>query len=208
MRHTPRSRTILLIGLTIAGALTSPLPAQSAGWRVSAGAGQSWFGGGASDTTGAGLSFRPTPSVAWGLGVDHAMGKVRVGVGFTTLTADLQLSGSGVQIVSEETRLRQYELALLVNVPLLRVGGLGAAFSLAAGPTLDVWTVTDMDSRTRAGALAALLFAAPISPGWTLLASAAGALSGSPFNASELPAEFEPSTLLSGRIGLGLRYGL
>jgi hypothetical protein len=197
------------VALLLAGTagMAPGLRAQDGGWRLTTGASQAWFGGGATDTTGEGLTFGPTSSVAWSLEVDHAQGRVRVGLAMSYLPASLQVAGSGVTIVSEDTRLRQYQLAALVNIPLLRVGGTGAGFSLAAGPTLDLWTVTDMDSRMRAGALAAVLFAAPIATEWTLLASAAGSLSGSPFNPGELPVEFEPSALLGGRVGIGLRFG-
>ena len=98
-------------------------------------------------------------------------------------------------------------MAALVSVRILRLGTGGAGLDLSAGPTLDLWTITDADSRTRGGAIAALSFGAPIAPGWMLMATAAGSLAGSPFNANELPVEFEPSTLVGGRIGLAVRYG-
>jgi hypothetical protein len=194
---------LLLAGTT---GLASGVRAQEGRWRVTGGASQAWFGGGATDTTGGGLTFGPTPSVAWSLGADHSLGRVRVGLAFSYLSASLQVSGAGVRIVAEDTQLRQYQMAALASILLLRVSGAGAGLSLAAGPTVDLWTATDTDSRTRAGALVAAVFAAPIAPRWMLLASAAGSLSGSPFNASELPVEFQPSTLLGGRIGLGVRY--
>lgn len=183
------------------------LVAQQPGWRLSGGASHAWFGGGATDTTGSGLSFGPTPSVAWSLGADHPVGRVRVGLQLSYFSASLQIAGAGVRIVSEDTRFGQVQLAAVVSVALLGVGASGAGLSLAVGPTVDFWTITDADSRTRGGALAALLFGAPIAPHWTLLAAAAGTLAGSPFNAGELPVEFEPSGLLGGRVGLGVRYG-
>lgn len=203
------ARRIAAALLLLAGAtgVAPGVRAQEGRWRVTGGASQTWFGGGVTDTTGGGLTFGPTPSVAWSLGADHSLGRVRLGLAFSYLSASLQVSGSGVRIVSEDTQLRQYQMAALASIQLLRVGGAGAGFSLAAGPTVDLWTVTDTDSRTRVGALVAAVFAAPITPRWMLLASAAGSLSSSPFNASELPVEFQPSTLLGGRIGIGLRYG-
>jgi len=190
-----------------AGGRLPALAAQEPGWRLTGGAAHAWFGGGATDTTGANLSFGSTPAVAWGLGADHAVGRVRLGVQLSYLSGSLRISGSGVSIVAEDTHLREWQLAALVGVPLLHVGAAGAGLSVAAGPTIDFWSITDTDSRTRAGAMAALVFGAPIAPGWSLLATAAGTISGSPFNADELPVEFEPSTLLGGRIGLGVRYG-
>ena len=198
-----------LTALMLAGlvGVAPSLGAQEAGWRLTGGASHAWFGGGATDSTGSGLSFGPTPSVEWSLGADHPVGQVRVGLQLSYLSASLQISGAGVRIVSEDTHFSQIQLAALVSVPLLRVGGSGAGLTLAAGPTVDFWSITDTDSRTRGGAIAALLFGAPIAPRWTLLIAAAGTLSGSPFNTNELPLEFEPSPLLGGRVGLGVRYG-
>jgi hypothetical protein len=202
-----RWSVLAVVTLAVTVGEVPTLVAQEPGWQLTAGATHAWFGGGATDTTGSGLSFGPTSSVAWSLGADHPVGRVRVGLQLSYYTASLQISGAGVRIVSEDTHFRQLQLAALVSLPLLRVGASGAGFTLAVGPTVDFWSITDADSRTRGGAIAALLFGAPIAPGWTLLAAAAGTLSGSPFNASELPVEFEPSTLLGGRIGLGVRYG-
>jgi len=198
--------TLLVVIMTVA-ADVSALDAQEPGWRLTAGASHAWFGGGATDTTGAGLSFGPTPSVSWSLGADHPVGGVRLGLQLSYFSASLQISGAGVRLVSEDTHLREVQLAALVSVPLLRVGASGAGLTLAAGPTVDFWSITDADNRTRGGAIAALLFGAPIAPHWTLLATAAGTVSGSPFDAAELPVEFEPTTLLGGRVGLGVRYG-
>jgi hypothetical protein len=199
-----------LLAVVMLAATVGVIPtvlAQEPGWRLTGGATHAWFGGGATDTTGSGLSFGPTSSLAWSLGADHPVGRVRVGLQLSYFTASLQISGSGVRIVSENTDFSEVQLAALVSLPLLRVGASGAGFTLALGPTVDFWSITDTDGRTRGGAIAALLFGAPIAPRWTLLALAAGTLSGSPFNASELPVEFEPSTLLGGRVGLGVRYG-
>jgi hypothetical protein len=203
------SRWGAFVAVLLAGTIwaASTLSAQEPGWQLTGGASHAWFGGGATDTTGSGLSFGPTPSVAWSLGADHPVGRVRLGLQLSCYSASLQISGAGVRIVSEETRLGLVQLAALVSVPLLRIGRAGAGLTLAAGPTVDLWSITDTDGRTRGGAIAALLLGAPIAPRWTLLAAAAGTLSGSPFNASELPVEFEPSTLLGGRVGLGVRYG-
>jgi hypothetical protein len=201
-----RGAVALILAIGAAAVLPHSLPAQQEGWQLTGGASQVWFGGGVEDTTGAGLRFSPTSTVAWGLAIDYPVGRVRIGLGLSYLSAHLELAGSGVRIVSEVTDLRQFEITAVVATPLLRVGQGGAGFSLSAGPALDIWTVTGGDSRTRAGVVGAVLFAAPISRDWKLLASAAGSLSGSPFEASELPVEFEPSTLRTGRVGFGVQY--
>lgn len=196
----------LCLVLTATAGLAPGVAAQEAGWRVVGGASQVWFGGGVTDTTGGGLRVSPTSTVAWSVGADHPVGGVRIGLGVSYLSAMLEVAGSGVRIVAEDTHLRQFEFAALLSVPLLRVGHGGAGFSLAAGPALDIWTATGSSNRTRFGALAVLQFAAPITPDLKLLASAAGSVSGSPFEADELPVDFEPSTLRTGRVGFGVRY--
>jgi hypothetical protein len=200
---------VVTLALCLAGTATQPsgLTAQRGAWRMTGGASQVWFGGGVTDTTGGNLDFRPTATVAWALGADHAVGGVRLGLGLSYLSSDLEASGSGVRITSTDTHLRQYELAALVSVPLLRVGQSGAELSVSAGPTVEIWTATGSDNRTRAGGLAALQLSAPITPDWALLATAAGSLASSPFEDKDLPDGFERAALRSGRIGIGLHYG-
>lgn len=188
---------------------TSNIPgvaAQEGRWTMSLGAGQMWFTGGVTDTTNSGIEFTLTPSVTWALSADRQVGLVRLGVQLSYLSANVQATGPGLRLVDPSFYLRQWGVAALVTVPLLRVGTGGAGLSLSAGPALGLWNVTDSESRTTFGGVAALQFAAPITPGWKLLASAGGSVSGSPFEADELPVEYTPSTLWSGQVGLGVQY--
>ncbi len=97
-------------------------------------------------------------------------------------------------------------MAALVTVPLARLGSDGAALNLSAGPVLGLWSLTDADTRTRFGGTASLQLAAPITPSWQLLATLGGSVSGSPFNATDVPDFFDTTTLWATGAGLGIQY--
>ena len=204
MHSITRSAAFLALVLTVAVVRPAGVSAQEGNWRISGGASQVWFGGAVTDTTGGGLRLGPSASTGWSLGADRRVGRMWVGVALSYLSAGLEVSGSGVSVVTDNLYMRQFEVAVLASLPLVRIGQ-GAELTLSAGPTLDQWSVSGADGRSRFGALALLQFSAPISPDWKLLASAGGSLAGSPFEASELPAEFEPSTLWTGRAGFGVQ---
>jgi len=206
MHHIKRWVAILTLFLAAMATLPTGLAAQEPAWRLTAGGSQVWFSGGLRDTTASDVAFSLNPTIAWALAADHAIGRLRLGIGLSYLSTALRVVSPELTIIDETFDLRQFEIAALVTLPPWRVGSSGAGIRLSVGPALDIWSVTNEDSRTRFGGLAALLFTAPITPGWTLLASAAGSASGSPFKASELPADFESSTLWTGRIGFGVQY--
>ncbi|HOX20898.1 MAG TPA: hypothetical protein PLI70_08240 [Gemmatimonadales bacterium] len=187
-------------------ALIPGLAAQGPTWQLSVGAGQTWFSGGMTDTTSTDVSYTLTPTITWAATADRSVGDFRLGIGLSYLSAHLKLSGPDVELVDRSLEAREWTIAALVTVRVLRVGKGGAGFSLSAGPALGLWTITGLDSRTTIGGIAGLQFAAPISEGWRLLASGGGSVSGSPFESTDLPAEFEPSTLWGGQVGLGLQY--
>lgn len=202
MSSIERLAALLTLALAVPFAGPHGLSAQEGSWRVSGGVSQVWFGGGVTDTTGGGLRLGPAASAAWSLGIERRVGHIGIGLALSYVSTGLEVAGSGVSVVSDDLSMRQFEIAALASMPILRVGQ-GAEFTLAAGPTLEHWSVSGADSRSRFGVLALLRFSAPISADWKLLASAGGSLAGSLFEASELPDEFEPSTLWTGRVGFG-----
>ena len=187
-------------------ALIPGLAAQGPTWQLSVGAGQTWFSGGMTDTTSAELSYTLSPTVTWAATADRTVGDFRLGIGLSYLSANFMLRGPGVELVDRTLDVREWGISALVTVRVLRIGKGGAGFSLSAGPALGLWTITGLDSRTTIGGIAALQFAAPISENWRLVASGGGSVSDSPFKATDLPAEFEPSTLWGGQVGLGVQY--
>jgi hypothetical protein len=204
-RPRPWSASLLWCTLT-ATILATGLPAQEGTWRISASAAQTWFSGGMTDTTSTDLSYTLTPTVSWAVGADRTVGDFRLGLGLSYLSANLRLVGPDVELVDRTLDAREWTIAALVTVPVLRIGTGGAGFSLSAGPALGLWTITGLDSRTTIGGVAMLQFAAPITESWRLVASGGGSVSESPFEATDLPVEFVPSTLWSGQVGVGVQY--
>jgi hypothetical protein len=182
------------------------LAGQAPSWRVTATAAQTWFGGGLDDTTTTEGNWGLTPKLTWGLAADRAMGKVRVGLGLSYVSTHVQVSDEQVTLIEGTLDLRQVGVAAFVTVPLLRLGGEGAAIDLSAGPVLGIWSLTDADARTRLGGAATLQVSAPLAPSWLLLATLGGSVSGSPFDTGDIPDFFEATTLWAAAAGLGIRY--
>jgi len=201
-----RRGTAAATGLLLASVVLAPtVAAQEGSWRVSAAAGQDWFSGGVRDTTEAALRYSLRPATEWSLGVDHAIGTIRLGVGASYLSSRFQAAGSDYTLTDEGTAFRQWRVSLLATIPILRVGARGA-LALAAGPVLGFWDITDADGRTTVGGVASLQLDTPLSARWTLLTDASGSASGSPFLPEEVPPDFERTTLWAWQVGLGARY--
>ncbi len=197
----------LLVWTTLATTIVTPgLVAQERAWQVSAGASQTWFSGGMTDTTSTDLSYTLSPTVTWAVSADRTVGDFRIGVALSHLSANFMLQGADVELVDRTLELGEWAITALLTVPVLQVGNRGAGFSLSAGPALGLWAITGLDSRTTLGGVAALQFAAPICDTWRLVVSGGGSVSESPFESTDLPAEFEPSTLWGGQVGLGVQH--
>jgi hypothetical protein len=201
-RHPMLASLVVVLSLPAAG-----LAAQETPWGLTAGASQTWFSGGLRDTSPGAADYTLSPTVAWGVAADHALGAVRLGLGVSYLSTGLQVSGTGVTISDESLGATEWGVAALVTVPVLRVGDRGAGLTLSAGPAVGFWSLTDADSRSVIEGTALLRFAAAVTPAWRLLVSVGGRVSASPFLTSEVPAEFETSTLWATQVGIGVRYG-
>ena len=182
------------------------LTGQEGAWHLTATAAQTWFSGGLADTTTTDGNWGLAPKVTWGITADRAVGKVRLGLGLSYVSSHVQVSGEQVTLIESTLDVRQVGIAALVTVPLIRLGGAGAAVRLSAGPMLGVWSLTDADARTRVGGTATLQLTAPITTSWHLLATLGGSVSGSPFNPDDVPDFFETTTLWATAAGLGIQY--
>lgn len=191
------------LGLQVAG-----VAAQEPGWIVTAGAAQASFAGGLTDSTDDATTYMLTPATAWALSASHPIAGVRLGIGVTYLLSHLGLTGDDLLISDQGIRFQDVEIALLATIPLVPIGDRGADLGLVAGPALGLWSITGQDSRTRLGATGTLQLAVPIAQHWRLLATAGGAVAGSPFNENELPEDFVATTLWRGQIGLALQAAL
>ncbi len=182
------------------------LAGQAGAWHLTATAAQTWFSGGLDDTTSTEGSWSLAPKISWGLAADRSVGKIRLGLGVSYVSSNVRVSDDQVTLIEGTIDVRQVGLAALVTVPLLRLGQAGAAVNLSAGPVLGIWSLTDADTRTRIGGTATLQLAAPITPSWQLLATLGGSVSGSPFNAADVPDFFETTTLWASEAGFGVQY--
>lgn len=183
--------------------------AQEAGWRFTAVAAQSSFSSIVRDTTtSSNESYDLEPRPSFGMLADKGVGRVRIGLAVSYLVTHLRVTSSLVSIADQEFQFSRWQAAALATVRLFGVGTGGAGLALSAGPALAVWTPTGEDSRTRFAGVATLLFNAPITPKWNLLATGGGAVSGSPMNSNDIPPEFVATTLWAWQVGLGVQYGL
>lgn len=195
----------IVLGAAVLG--PSALSGQTPAWRVTAGASQVWFGSVAEDTMTGDFTVRPSATTGWSVAADHRLGRLRAGIGLSYSSSHIEGSGAGASIIDHDAHMRALEVSVLLTLPIARIGTQGAEFLVTAGPALTIWDLTGEESQTVFGGTAALQFAVPISSGWRFLAAAGGSLSGSPVEDVALSGEFEPTSLLSGRVGLGLQYG-
>jgi len=205
-----RSTRWTMTGFLLVGLISHSdiLMAQAPGWRFTATASQHWFSSVVADTASASSeTYDMEPAASVGVLADKGIWRLRVGLGVSYLTTRLRVTSPLVSIADQAFQFTRWQVAALVTVPILEVGTGGAGLALSAGPALSLWTPTGGDSRNRVSGVATLLFHAPIAPRWNLLASGGGAVSGSPMNTSEIPAEFVATTLWAWQAGLGLQYG-
>jgi hypothetical protein len=180
--------------------------AQEHDWAVSADISTVWFGAGAEDPA-AGLSIGPGPGTAFGIGASRNAGAARIGLRVLRVQAGFRLTGEGISLTADDDGFTLYELAPEVGIRLIRLGTAGSELRLAAGPNFGFWQWEGADDRTRIGGRARLGLEVPIAGRWTGGAWLEGAVSGSVFDADELPAEYERQSLLRGRAGVEVRYG-
>ena len=91
----------MLVWTIVAAIESSPPGSQrrSGPGRLSAGAGQTWFSGGMTDTTSTDLSYTLTPTVTWAATADRTVGDFRLGIGLSYLSANFRLRGPDVELV-------------------------------------------------------------------------------------------------------------
>jgi hypothetical protein len=192
--------------VTVLASSPGSAAAQEQGWAVSTDISTAWFGAGAEDQA-AGISIGPGPGTAFGIGLAHHAGAIRLALRFFRVESGLRLAGEGVTLTADDDGFTLYEVAPEAGIRLFRLGAAGAGIHLAAGPTFDLWQWEGADDRTRIGGRALLGLQSPIAGTWTLGAWLEGAVSGSVFDDDELPPEYERPSMLRGRVGMELRYG-
>jgi len=189
---------VLLIGPGIAAAQTH--------WAVGAGIGAPRFSGGATEPA-TGRSLLPYRPTVFEVGVDRAGRSAGVGVWFHYASSSLALEGADA-LAAVKDALTVYGAEPFVAVRLTRVGPEGT-LRVMGGPLLEVWKLTDVDSRTRVGIAAAVELIVPFGGRWSGVARMGGAVTpSSPFTEDDLDSGLEPRALWRREVAATLRYRL
>ena len=160
------------------------------------------------DTSAGGVaaSERPQHPPVLALRLERAAARVRVGLGVLRARAGL-VAENGIAAAVQKGFFTLLELAPEGSIRLAETGA-GTELRLHAGPLVDFWTLEEGDNRTRAGAHAAL------SAGWRIVGRVTGsvrvaaALTGSVFDAGELPSQLARRAMWRRTVSVGLRYRL
>ncbi len=148
---------------------------------------------------------RPANGTTFGVRVDRAIGRERLGlqvsyatVGLTAAAPDLTLTDNSSGEVLEGQ--------LLLNFQVVGIGSSGAV-RMELGPSLHLWKA-EHETRSRAGAVAAAAYEWPIANRFSGAIRLEGMLSKSWFDPGDLPSELERQVTWRYSVGLGLRYRL
>ena len=189
--------TLLLLGLGLA-----PRPA-AAQWGISAEIGVARFGGTSRDTSGTRVGpYRPT---TFGVRVDRGLGSTRVALSVLYAKTGFAGEQNGVAIVQYDLG-SLWELAPEASFRVARFGP-GAEARLEAGPVVELWEV-NTETRTRVGGRVAAAVDWPMAHALTGSLRVSGVLTGSVFDAADLPAGVERLVTRRVAVAIGLRYGL
>lgn len=200
--HSRRSCLIILV-LAIGPAHSSS--AQASGWSLGVVAGYSDFRGGVRDADG--VTIEPSSRLEFGLSVAR-------GFDAWQLEADVKWApghfssrdstGQTLQIDLLGESFPQLRLAPLIGRRLAAIGE--GRVALLLGPTFDLWHADDR-LRPRLGGQLRLALEAPVG-GLLVQNFVAYSISGSPFDASELPPDVIRSTLQAFSLGVAIRLRL
>ena len=188
-------------------AASVPPPYAAAQWSVGLDLGASHFTGASFDTSAGGVaaSLRPQHPPVAVLRLEHAAAGVRVGLGVLYASAGL-VAENGAYAAVQKGFFSLLELAPEGSIRLAQTGA-GTELRLHAGPLVDFWAVENGDNRTRAGGHAALSAGWPIAGRVTGSVRVAAALTGSVFEAGELPSQVVRRVMWRRTVSVGLRYG-
>jgi hypothetical protein len=201
----PLGLKVLVLSLLLASPVTDLL-AQGSPWGIGLEVGLTRFWGGSEPVApndAPGLKpYRPTTV---GLRIDRSFRRYRLGLGVQYAASAIGQDGREVAILLkgqmtwvQVTPEIAYQLAVLGPLAELR------AF---AGPVFDLWLPSGDDSRVRAGARGGLELLVPLGSGLAGMLRAHGGVTGSLFNDTEVPSEFQTGAMPNAGLALGLRLG-
>ncbi len=199
-------------GMTLVMALSlAPVSAaaQSADgqWWLGLSLGRIGFSGASRDTTAVGvpLELRPGGRLNVTLGVAYSRGPWEGKLEASYAGGHVRLDGDAAAIEDKTIALRRIQLAQTVSRRLLSLGQ--NALLLRAGPTLDRWSGTNLQTQLRLGVQAGLALRIPAG-GARIENTLSLGYSSSPFSAQDLPPPTELRRLWSLSAGMGIQLRL
>ena len=190
--------------LILVAVSATPVAAQ---WRVGLELSTTHYRGSsrATNDTGGPNRLRPADATAYGVRVDRAIGRARLGVQASYARVGLTAAAPNLKLTDNSSG-NVLEAQLLVNFQVVGIGSSGAV-RLEVGPSLHLWKAEDQ-SRSRAGAIAAAVYEWPVTLHFSGAVRLEGMLSKSWFDPGDLPSELERQVTWRYSVGLGLRYRL
>lgn len=181
----------------------SPLSAQ---WVVMAEVGAERFWGGSIERGGQGRSFRPYRPTTAGIGLERRGPRLGAGLQLRYASAGLALEGSDALSAIKGV----FEVYGIWPEAVYRLASLGSdnQLQLRGGPILEVWSIAEEDSQTRAGVQASVFLRVPLGPRLAASFGAGAALIPSPFTTEQLEDGFDRQALWRRRVAGGLEYRL
>src|SRR6267154_1915495 len=158
----------------------------------------------ATDSTGP-TRVRPADATTFGVRVDRAIRRVRLGVQVSYATVGLTAAAPKLSLTDKSSG-EVFEGQLLLNFQVAGIGSSGAV-RIELGPSLHLWKA-ESESRSRAGGVAALAYEWPVTNRFSGAIRLEGMLSKSWFDPGDLPSELERQVTWRYGVGLGLRYRL
>jgi hypothetical protein len=148
---------------------------------------------------------RPADATTFGVRVDRAIRRVRLGVQVSYATVGLTAAAPKLSLTDKSSG-EVFEGQLLLNFQVAGIGSSGAV-RMELGPSLHLWKA-ESESRSRAGGVAAVAYEWPVTNRFSGAIRLEGMLSKSWFDPGDLPSELERQVTWRYGIGLGLRYRL
>jgi hypothetical protein len=185
--------------LLACAALAPPLVGQ---WTIAPEVGLTAFSGSSRDSGGVRLG----PTRATVVGLRFGWESPRFGLGLRVLTGSTGVGATdGDLTVIQEHQLRLVEVAGFLSWQVARLGT-ASRLGFEAGPALDLWMPQGGSARSRVGAVAAAVWAFPVTARLDAALRLEGTLTGSLFDPADLPASVESQATWRRGVGFALRW--
>jgi len=149
--------------------------------------------------------IRPANATTFGVRVDRAIGRARLGVQASYATVGLTAAAPDLTLTDNSSG-EVLEGQVLLNFQVVGIGSSGAV-RLEFGPSLHLWKGVDA-TRSRIGGIVASAYEWPVARRLSGAIRFEGMLSKSWFEPGDLPPELERRVTWRYGVGLGLRYRL